>query len=389
MKIVHGLGLSLKVSHRVYSAFFLYALALGGLYPRMAEIQQGMGVAEGALGLGLIGTASGTLISLTFGGPLIERLGARKILLMGLPLVAVFYALAALAPSPLVLFLSLLPAGICIGAVEQIVNLEADRVEHVLGRRMMNRSHAFWSIGFATAGVFGGVAAELGLSPFMHLWLMLGLVGVLTILLLGKFEAAAHRPHLQSGVTQEKAVKFAWPTPAICLLLAATSAAMLMEGAGIEWSAIYMRDVFGSSPFICGLAVAAGASTQAVTRFFADKLVERFQPVLVARSLSLILGAGVALVTWASSPWMALCGLALMGVGTSAVFPLAMSAAAQRSDRPAAVNVAALAQTAFVVFLLGPPLLGWVAEFFGIRAAFAFSLPLIALSFWAAKSLKT
>jgi len=389
MKIVHGLGLSLRASHRVYSAFFLYALALGGLYPRMAEIQQGMGVAEGALGLGLIGTASGTLISLTFGGPLIERLGARKILLMGLPLVAVFYALAALAPSPLVLFLSLLPAGICIGAVEQIVNLEADRVEHVLGRRMMNRSHAFWSIGFATAGVFGGVAAELGLSPFMHLWLMLGLVGVLTILLLGKFEAAAHRPHLQSGVTQEKAVKFAWPTPAICLLLAATSAAMLMEGAGIEWSAIYMRDVFGSSPFICGLAVAAGASTQAVTRFFADKLVERFQPVLVARSLSLILGAGVALVTWASSPWMALCGLALMGVGTSAVFPLAMSAAAQRSDRPAAVNVAALAQTAFVVFLLGPPLLGWVAEFFGIRAAFAFSLPLIALSFWAAKSLKT
>ena len=389
MKIVHGLGLSLRASHRVYSAFFLYALALGGLYPRMAEIQQGMGVAEGALGLGLIGTASGTLISLTFGGPLIERLGARKILLMGLPLVAVFYALAALAPSPLVLFLSLLPAGICIGAVEQIVNLEADRVEHVLGRRMMNRSHAFWSIGFAAAGVFGGVAAELGLSPSMHLWLMLGLVGVLTILLLGKFEAAAHRPHLQSGVTQEKAVKFAWPTPAICLLLAATSAAMLMEGAGIEWSAIYMRDVFGSSPFICGLAVAAGASTQAVTRFFADKLVERFQPVLVARSLSLILGAGVALVTWASSPWMALCGLALMGVGTSAVFPLAMSAAAQRSDRPAAVNVAALAQTAFVVFLLGPPLLGWVAEFFGIRAAFAFSLPLIALSFWAAKSLKT
>ena len=122
MKIVHGLGLSLRASHRVYSAFFLYALALGGLYPRMAEIQQGMGVAEGALGLGLIGTASGTLISLTFGGPLIERLGARKILLMGLPLVAVFYALAALAPSPLVLFLSLLPAGICIGAVEQIVN---------------------------------------------------------------------------------------------------------------------------------------------------------------------------------------------------------------------------------------------------------------------------
>jgi MFS family permease len=77
-----------------------------------------------------------------------------------------------------------------------------------------------------------------------------------------------------------------------------------------------------------------------------------------------------------------------MGVGTSAIFPLAMSAAAQRTDRPAAVNVAALAQTSFVVFLVGPPLLGWVAEIFGIRTTFAVGLPFAVLSFWAAKSLK-
>jgi MFS family permease len=97
---------------------------------------------------------------------------------------------------------------------------------------------------------------------------------------------------------------------------------------------------------------------------------------------------GVCAVTWAQNAWMALWGLALMGVGTSAIFPLAMSAAAQRTDRPAAVNVAALAQTSFVIFLLGPPLLGWVAESFGIRATFAAGLPLVLLSFWAAKSLK-
>ena len=103
---------------RVYAAFFLYALALGGLYPRMAEVQQSMGVGEGALGLGLIGTATGTLISLTFGGRWIERWGAQKILWLGLPLVTVFYALAALAPHPFWMFMCLLPAGICIGAIE-------------------------------------------------------------------------------------------------------------------------------------------------------------------------------------------------------------------------------------------------------------------------------
>jgi MFS family permease len=346
-----------------------------------------MGVAEGALGLGLIGTASGTLISLTFGGRWIDRLGPQKILWAGLPLIAAFYALAGMAPHPLFMFLSLVPAGICIGAVEQVVNLEADRVEYALGRRIMNRAHAFWSMGFAVAGLFGGLAAQAGWSPKAHLLGMLALVTCLVWVLLGHFEAAASRPRADLSAT-EVAVKFAWPTPPILMLVVATLGAMLMEGAGIDWSAIYMRDVFDSSPFICGLAVAAGATAQAVTRFFADRFVERFQPVRVARSLILLLGLGICAVTWALAPWMALLGLALMGVGSSAIFPLAMSAAAQRTDRPAAVNVAALAQTSFLVFLLGPPLLGWVAEYFGIRATFAVGLPLVVLSFWAAKGLK-
>jgi MFS family permease len=385
--LLFRLGLNLPVALRVYAAFFLYALALGGLYPHLAQIQRTMDVGEGALGFGLIGTASGTLISLTFGGPWTERLGARRVLLLGLPLVALFYAVASFAASPVWLFLSLVPAGICIGAVEQVVNLEADRVEHALGRRIMNRAHAFWSLGFASAGLLGGLAAQGGLTPQAHLCFMVGVVAALTVLALGQFSAAAHR----HAVMQEApdATRGAWPTWPIFVLVLATLAPMLMEGAGIDWSAIYMRDVFGASPFICGLAVAAGASAQAVTRFFADQFVERYQPVRVARALMLVLAMGVCLVTWALSPWMALLGLALMGVGTSAIFPLAMSAAAQRTDRPAAVNVAALAQTSFVVFLLGPPLLGWVAEYLGIRATFAVSLPLIALSFWAAKSLKS
>ena len=387
MKFFQVIGWNMSAVQRVYAAFFLYALALGGMYPRMAEVQLSMGVAEGALGLGLIGTASGTLISLTFGGRWIERWGAQKILWLGLPLVTVFYALAAFATHPFWMFMSLLPAGICIGAIEQVVNLEADRVEFALGRRIMNRAHAFWSIGFASAGLLGGLAAQGGLSPQLHLLGMVAVVALMVMLLLGGFEAAPHRPRINSEDAQ-KNIQFAWPTPAILMLVVATFAAMLMEGAGIDWSAIYMRDVFSSSPFVCGLAVAAGATTQAVTRFFADRLVERFQPVRVARGLILVLGLGVCAVTWAQAAWLALLGLALMGVGTSAIFPLAMSAAAQRTDRPAAVNVAALAQTSFVIFLIGPPLLGWVAEYFGIRATFAVSLPLVALSFWAAKSLK-
>ena len=90
---------------------------------------------------------------------------------------------------------------------------------------------------------------------------------------------------------------------------------------------------------------------------------------------------GVLLVFFANTDWMALLGFGLMGVGTSAIFPLAMSAAAQRTDRPAATNVASLAQISFVAFLLGPPLLGFVAEHFGIRWSFGIGIPLVVLSF--------
>jgi len=77
-----------------------------------------------------------------------------------------------------------------------------------------------------------------------------------------------------------------------------------------------------------------------------------------------------------------------MGVGTSAIFPLAMSAAAQRTDRAPATNVAALAQISFVAFLLGPPLLGTLAQAFGMRWVFGAGLPLVVLSFAASAALR-
>ena len=373
----------LSAHRRVFAAFFLYAFGLGGLFPRLGELQRSMAITEGQLGLGLVGAACGTLFSLSFAGPLIERVGHRRTLLGLLPLLPLFYALAAHAGGPLALFLCLLPAGLCIGAIEVVVNLEADRVEHQGGRRIMNRAHAFWSFGFFSAGLLGSLAARVGLSPQWHLALVVPLSGALTAWLLGGFQAAPHR----DAAPVEPAVpatRIARPTAAILMLVALTLSAMVLEGAGFDWSAIYMRDVFASPAWVGGLAVAVGACAQGLARYFADTHVERHSPVVVARTLLAVLGAGNLLVVLApmltDQPALALIGFALMGVGTSALFPLAMSAAAQRRDRPAAANVAALAQISFVSFLLAPPLLGQVAQHFGIRWTFGAGLPLVALS---------
>jgi MFS family permease len=376
--------LPLTPVQRIFAAFFLYSFCLGGLYPRIGEIQTGMGVGEGALGLALIGTAAGTMISLTWGHGVIARWGHRSALLTLMPVTAISYAAASWAQSPWQLFALLVPAGVAVGAMEVIVNVEADRAEHHEGRRIMNRAHGFWSVGFFSAALLGSLSAHLGLSPQAQLGLVVVLIAAATWMLLGPLVPYPERP--QSGEAVDMP-RFARPTVPILWLVTISFSAMTLEGAGIDWSSIYMRDVFDLPPAWAGLAVATCAIAQALVRFNADRFVEQYSPVAVARTALITLGVAVLLVFFAPHPLVAYVGFALMGAGTSVVFPLAMSAAAQRHDRPAAINVAALSQLAFTAFLLAPPLLGMVAEAWGIRWAFGVCLPLVVLSLWATKAL--
>ena len=371
-------GIDLPPQMKVFGAFFVYSFCMGSIFPRLPAIQEAMQVGEGQLGLALIGSATGTLISLTFAGRFIEAIGYRRVLLTAIPLLSVFYALAAWAQGPLAFFLLLVPVGLTIGCIEIIINIEADRVEHAIGRRIMSRAHAFWSLGFFAAGIVGSFIAQTGLSPQYHLMAMIPVILVATLLILGRFQPAAHR----TGSSSDETPHFARPTLTIMMLVGVCLSAMLMEGAGIDWSAIYMRNIFEATPFWAGIAVATVAGSQAFARFFADGFVDRYSPVMVARVLLTVMGLGVLIVFFAPGiklAWIAYLGFALIGIGSSALFPLAMSAAAQQTDRPAAINVAALAQFSFTAFLLGPPLLGYIGEHFGLQWIFGVGIPLVLL----------
>ena len=369
--------------HYVYISFFLYAVVLGGIYPRLADLQTQMAVTKSVLGGALIGAAVGLQISLMFAGPLLKRWGFRKTLFIGIPMLGLAEVAVALAHSPIAFFLFFGIGGLAIGAVEILVNLEADRTEHLIKRRIMNRSHAMWSFGFFTAGIIGAGAAQFGISPAVQI-LIITIISSSTIFWIFRdFEPAPARSH-----DNDTSTHFVKPTRGILLVVAFCLSAMLLEGASADWSVIFMRDIFNTTPFLSGLALAFGALTQAISRYFADGYVDKYGPVSVARTMIAILGLGVVTVTVAINPYMALTGFALIGIGTSGIFPLAMSAAAQRTDRPAATNVASLSQIAFTAFLIGPPLLGFIAEHFGIRLSFGVAIPLIILSWFNIHSLE-
>ena len=368
----------------VFTSFCLYSFAFGALFPRLGDLQLQMGVSKSTIGFSIIGISLGVQISLLVAGRIVDSIGFRRTMLWGVPLVAFTEMFAAMSTMPWHLFTSLFFTGLCIGLIEVAVNLEADRVEYQLSRRIMNRAHAFWSFGFFLAGIGGALMAQIGLSIFHHLAIFFVINTALSIICFRDYQPAAKRGGDDGGH-----ILFARPTKPILWLVALSVSAMLLEGAGIDWSVIFMRDIFETAPFISGLALVLFAISQFAVRYVADKIVEQFGPERIALYSIITLGIGVLAVSLSHHPALALLGFALLGAGTATIFPLTMSAAAQLTDRSSAVNVASFAQLSFFVFLLAPPLLGVIADVFGIRISYAIGLPLVVISLMSISALKT
>lgn len=363
----------MRPHHRIFGVFFIFALSMGAMLSRLPDLQRQFALTEGQLGLMLIAMSCGALVGLTFSGPFIARYPARIGVFVTIFFASALYALVPFMPSALFVVPLLFLAGICAGAVEIIVNLEADRLEAQLGYGIMSRTHGMWSLGFFVTALASSGLRQAGVPVTLHLVSALVVVVIAGFFVFRGIENAPLRPDSHAGETP----RIAFPTIGLAALCIIGAAPLLAEGAGIDWSAIYMRDVFHVEPFVGGLSVTLFSLAMAVARLTMDGVVDRFSPRAVAATLLLIAMTGLVLVATAPHEYVALLGFVLTGIGCSAVYPLAVSAAAQRTDRPASVNVASLGQMTFVVFFLAPPLLGFVAEEFGIRMSYWVVVPLL------------
>ncbi len=373
-----------KPNEAVFVSFFLYAFSLGTLFPRLGDLQTQMGIDKATLGFALIGLPFGVQVTLLFADRIVRKVNFRMILIIGLPLLSISQCLSALMQSPYLFAGILILGGASIAVVEVAVNLEADRIEASFGRRIMNRSHAYWSFGFFGAGIIGAGFSQLGISPFLHFVATTFVITIVTALLFIKYVAAKPR---RESPPQKKL--FVWPSKSIFFLVVFSLSAMLVEGASIDWSVIFMRDIFNTVPLISGLSLALAAIAQGIVRYFADQFVDQYGPEKVSFYGLNSMVLGVALVVFSPNPFTALLGFLLLGGGSAVIFPLAMSAAARDSEKTPEENVASLAQFVFVVFLLAPPILGFIGEYFGLRWSFALCFPFLIASMLSISALKT
>ena len=368
---------------RVIALFFTHALAAGAIHTRIPDLQVAMGLSEGQLGLVLMGQPLGALSMFLFSSAIIERFGPRRTILAVLPIVIITAALATVLLHPAALFILLAFNGIGFSLSNIAMNVEADRVEAATGARVMNTCHGVWSVGFLLTSLLGATLRGFHVDPAIHLWALAPVLIVLLLVVVVPMPVMPPRPH-----TGDKVKKLALPTLATLGLVAFGLGAGLTEGASRAWSIIYLRDSFDVSPFVESLALPALLAAMAVGRLLADRVIDRFGPVRVARLLSAVAVAGMVLIVLSPSAYVALAGFVIVGIGICVLYPLMLSAAARIGDRPASQNVAATTLIFQLVNLGAPALIGAVAQGLGVRMAFSMLIPLLVLTFVMAGRLK-
>lgn len=356
---------------RIATIFFLHAFCGSMLHSRIADIQLSAGLDEAQLGLVLMGGPVASMAIFPLISRSIESMGTRAVTLLGFAMMLLSAPLIALASS--LPFLTLLWAMNGSGSTLAITsfNVEADRIEAALGRRIMNACHGWWAIGYLAGSSFGGLLRALQFSPLLHLC---GLASLLTVVAATVLTSTTAPKRPSAGRTS-----FRLPGIALLALVAIGLGPELLDGAARLWAPILLRDGFGATVWLQSTAVPAMMLAMAAGRMVMDPIVERHGPPRVARTLLTIAAAGLMLIVWSPGTYLAITGFALCGFGICVVYPLSISAAARLEGAPASQNVATLNLIIQVVMLFAPMATGLVANGFGIRAAFGLFLPFIVL----------
>ena len=364
----------------VMLAFAVHGATVATFFSRVAELRLTMQLSEAQLGLALVGIPAGVLVGSLIISGVIERHGTRDTLLPALPLFAGGLVAAGLAVGAASLFAALFVFGFGLTAANIPNNVEADRVEVATGRRLINRGHGSWGVGFLLATLLGTVAVAAGIAPLVHFLLVFAAVTATAFGVLGAMQPSPPRAH-GGGVRPVR--RLTLPTVGVLLVMGFALSGFLLESSARSWSVIYLHDDFAVADWVSTLTLPAFVVTQTLGRFVADPLIDRHGPVRVARVLTVISAVGLALAVAVTSVPLVLAGFALVGLGISTSQPQVMSAAARLGDRPSSENVAAFSTLQTLVSFAAPPLFGLAASAYGVRASFALLLvlPVIALPF--------
>ncbi|GGS37077.1 MULTISPECIES: MFS transporter [Streptomyces] len=359
----------------VAAVFTVHGAVTGSFATRVPWIQDHAGVSAGQLGLALAFPAIGASIAMPLAGRISHRFGARTALRGLLTLWTLALILPALAPNLLTLCAALFVYGATAGMSDVAMNALGVEVENRLDKSIMSGLHGMWSVGALIGSAAGTVAAHTATDARTH-----HLVAALVLTALGLI-ACRDVLDIQSSPDEEPPPRFTLPPKSALIIGAVGFCAVFAEGASLDWSAVYLRDVLGSSDGLAAASTTAFALMMAVARIAGDRIVDRFGAVRTVRTGGVMATAGGLLVVFSPSPAAAMCGFGLLGLGVAVVVPLAFAAAGRSGPNPSQA-IAGVATITYTSGLIAPSAIGSLAEAtslvvsFGVVTVLAFGLVL-------------
>jgi predicted MFS family arabinose efflux permease len=346
-----------------YVAFIGAGVAMASWATRIPQIRDGLELTPSRLGLVLLAIAAGSILSLLLAGQMVAHFGSRRTVaamaaLLGASLtaVAVGYQFGVV---PVVIGLFLF--GFSNGAWDVGMNVQGAIVERRLGRAIMPRFHAGFSVGTVAGALLGAGAVALHVPVTAHLIVTALAVAAAVIVSVRAFVPDTVDEADPAGGGGLGRTLATWREPRTLLVGVFVLAFAFAEGTGVDWISVAVIDDYGASATIGTLAFAVFLAAMTAGRWFGPGLLDRYGRVPVVRVLVAVSLAGLLLFVLGTHVAVAFAGALLWGLGASLGFPVGMSAAA---DDPAhaAPRVSVVAAIGYCAFLGGPPLVGFLGD---------------------------
>ncbi|MFD2840483.1 MFS transporter [Populibacterium corticicola] len=352
------------------AAFMLTGLGMATWVSRTPAIRDALEASTAEMGLIIAGLSVGSMIGIAVGGVLVARRGARFVIAMGMLLLLTGLAVIAtgtmLAEGWVVTGgLAFFGAGMGSGEIGQ--NIEAVELEVKVQRSIVPGLHGFYSLGVFVGGMIGLAANALVVPAPTHLaaMLLMGLAATLWLVRQLPADTGANVPSKSGAPIKSPR---GWLDSRLLALVAIILGMALAEGSANDWLPLIVVDGFGQAATTGAVVYAFFGLTMAIGRFAGGAIIDRFGRAPVMRSSIITAAVGIIIVITAPNVLVGALGVLLWGVGASLGFPVALSSA---GDDPvhAARRASLVATAGYAAFLIGPPVLGFLGEHFGIRNA--------------------
>ncbi len=293
-----------------YAAFIGSGFAFASWASRIPQVRSHLDLGPSELGLVLLSIAAGSVVALPASGPLFARFGSRRTVTSMAVLLAVALALVAAGSQVgvLLLVVGLFLMGVANGAWDVAMNVQAAVVERLLGRAVMSRFHAGFSLGTVVGAGVGAAMVALDVSVLVHLMAVAVLVGVAVPLAVRRFVPDVHDDGADAAPAPRDSALRAWREPRTLLIGVFVLAFAFAEGAGIDWISVAMIDGYGVEATTGTLVFAMFLTAMTVGRWFGPALLDRYGRVAVVRILAVLSLAGLMLFVFGPNVVTAFAG---------------------------------------------------------------------------------